>query len=200
MEVSYFSSGGYTMRYVLFVCCILLCAVSVEARDIAGVSVPETMPGDKGAVLTLNGAGIRSKLFFKIYIAQLYLEKPANEAAEVLAADGQKKMIMHFLYEKVSKEQLVEAWNEGFNGNLDEHEKVALAPRINQFNEMFATVGKGDTILLAYVPESGTKVVVAGKEKGIVPGKDFSDALLSIWLGEKPITPDLKKALLNYGK
>jgi hypothetical protein len=32
-----------------------------------------------------------------------------------------------------------------------------------------------------------------------LPGEDFNKALLKIWLGDKPVTEDLKKALLGDG-
>jgi hypothetical protein len=43
-------------------------------------------------------------------------------------------------------------------------------------------------------------VTIAKQEKGVVPGKDFNDALLRIWLGEKPVTKGLKEKLLSYKK
>jgi hypothetical protein len=188
------------MRYFLVICFLLLCSVSVSARDIAGVSIAERVDGANGVSLVLNGAGVRSKLFFKIYIAGLYLENPGNDVATILADEGQKKMVMHFLYDEVDKEKLVSAWNEGFTGNLSAEQIEELTPRIDRFNEMFDTVKKGDIISLEYLPGIGTKVSVAGVEKGSIEGKDFSDGVFAIWLGEKPVTPDLKKALLSYNK
>jgi hypothetical protein len=32
-----------------------------------------------------------------------------------------------------------------------------------------------------------------------IPGEDFYAALLKIWLGEKPVDADLKKAMLGQG-
>jgi hypothetical protein len=186
------------MRYILVICFLLLCTVSVSARDIAGVSIAERIDGTNGVSLVLNGAGVRSKLFFKIYIAELYLENPGTDVATILADEGQRKMVMHFLYNEVDKEKLVSAWNEGFTGNLSNEEVEQLAPRIDTFNEMFTTVKAGDVISLDYLPGIGTKVTVAGNEKGVIAGKDFADGLFAIWLGEKPVTADLKKALLNY--
>lgn len=188
------------MRYILVLCCFLLSVVSASAKDIAGVSVAETLQGSDGTALTLNGAGVRSKVFFKIYVAGLYLQNPATEAAAVIADPGQKEMLMHFLYKEVSKEKLVEAWNEGFTANLSKEQHEALAPRIEQFNAMFETVKQGDTIVIDYLPGKGTVVTIAGQAKGVVEGKDFSDAVFSIWLGQKPVTEDLKKELLSSSK
>jgi len=185
------------MRTLLMVCCLLLCAVPALGREVAGVSIPEKITVADGTELVLNGAGIRSKLFFKIYVAALYLEHPAAEEAAVLADSGHRRMLMHFLYDKVEREKLVDAWNEGFAGNLSEEARATLAERIDTFNAMFDTVEKGDTIVLDYIPGQGTSVSVAGQAKGVIEGKDFSDALFSIWLGAKPVTEELKKDLLG---
>lgn len=185
------------IRSMLLICCFLLNAVSASAVEIAGVSLADKIQGEDGSQLTLNGAGIRSKLFFKIYVAGFYLEHPAKTSAAVLADSGHKQIQMHFLYDKVEKDKLIAAWNEGFEGNLSKDELQALADRISRFNAMFTDVKKGDTILLDYIPEKGTSVTVAGATKGVIEGKDFNDALLSIWLGKKPVTEDLKKSLLS---
>jgi hypothetical protein len=34
-------------------------------------------------------------------------------------------------------------------------------------------------------------------EKGVIEGKDFADALFSVWLGANPVQVDLKTALLG---
>ncbi len=186
------------MRVLIAVCFFVLCVLPASAREIAGINVTETLEGANGVSLSLNGAGVRSKLFFKIYVAELYMENPATEATEVLEDEGQKIMVMHFLYDEVSKDKLVEAWNDGFKSNLSEEQYASLSAKITAFNEMFSTVKKDDTIILDYVPGVGTQVIVAGQNKGVIEGKDFSKAVFAIWLGEKPVTADLKKALLAY--
>ncbi len=77
---------------------------------------------------------------------------------------------------------------------------VALQPRIDSFNEMFVDVTEGDRIELDYVPGEGTVVHIAGSKKGVVEGKDFNDALLLIWLAEKPVTKNLTGQLLSYSQ
>jgi hypothetical protein len=187
------------MRFFVL-CCLLLISVPSNARDIAGVTVQETLQAVDGTVLQLNGAGIRSKFFFDIYTAELYMEHPSNSADEVIGAPGRKRLVMHFLYDKVEKEKLVEGWNEGFTGNSRADEVVKLQERINQFNELFVDVKKNDVIVLDFTPGQGTVVFIANENKGVVPGKDFNDGLLRIWLGDKPVAKGLKKKLLSYKK
>ncbi len=57
---------------------------------------------------------------------------------------------------------------------------------------------KGMAILLDWQPGTGTVVAVDGKTRGKpIAGEDFYRALLRIWLGERPVQDDLKKALLG---
>ena len=184
----------------LIICCLLLTALPVGAREIEGVNVPGNLQGNGGTTLYLNGAGVRTKFFFDIYIAELYMEYPASSAEEVIAADGEKRMIMHFLYSEVGKEKLVDGWNEGFEANCTKAELAALREKIDQFNSFFTDVKRGDVISLDFLPEQGTIVTIAGVKKGLVKGKDFNDALLKIWLGQEPVSSSLKKELLDYRK
>jgi hypothetical protein len=58
---------------------------------------------------------------------------------------------------------------------------------------------KGTTIVLDYLPSvGGTMLEVDGVARGEpMAGDAFYDALLRIWLGERPAQADLKRALLG---
>ncbi len=179
---------------------LLLISLPAYAKDIAGVMVNDSLQTEEGTTLQLNGAGIRSKFFMDIYIAELYMEKPSTVAAEVIGDKGKKRIVMHFLYKEVGKDKLVEAWNEGFKENNSAGDLAKLQERINQFNALFVDVIKDDVIILDYAPATGTVVTIKGQKKGAIPGTDFNDALLKIWLGDKPVSGGLKDNLLSYKK
>lgn len=128
------------------------------------------------------------------------MEQPSSLVNEVIEASGHKRMVMHFLYKEVGKEKLIEGWDEGFADNTKTDEVAKLQDRINTFNDMFVDVKKDDIIVLDFIPDKGTVVTIAKQEKGVVPGKDFNDALLRIWLGDEPVSSELKKELLSYQK
>lgn len=176
---------------------VLVLSFGCSAREIGGVDIAETLTIDDGTSLVLNGAGIRKKLFFDIYIAELYLNKKMSTVEEVIADTGTKRILMHFLYKEIEPEKLVDAWNEGFEANLDKAEHAALQSDIDTFNGYFETVKSGDQVIADYIPGKGTRVKIKGEIKGIIEGKAFNDALLSIWLGEKPVTDRLKNELLG---
>jgi hypothetical protein len=188
------------LRVVLAAGVLILCpgTQAAPAAEVSGVTLPETVTvGSKGARLLLNGAGVRKKLFVKVYVGALYLDEKASRAEEVLDNTGPKRVTMHFLYKKVSSEKLVRAWEEGFAANQGGAEMEALRDRLEKFNGLFQTVHRGDVIRLDILPERGTVVSLNGAERGVVEGADFSRALLEVWLGGKPADKGLKKALLG---
>ena len=57
---------------------------------------------------------------------------------------------------------------------------------------------KGDVILLDFTPEGGFRMSHNGQARGTaIAGEDFYEAVLRIWLGDKPADADLKKRLLG---
>ena len=186
------------MKNTLSALCLLLLVSVAQARELAGVNIDESITlAENKQALQLNGLGIRYKFFFKIYIAALYVQDRSSNAQAIVSSADAKRMSMVFLYDEVPREKLVAGWNEGFENNLTAEQLAALQPRIDQFNAMFETVKQGDVINLDYVPEKGTVVQIKGQQKGVVPGQDFNQALLKIWLGEYPVGDDLKQALLG---
>ncbi len=190
---------GAAAAKTLLICAIFVLIFGVQpvaAREIAGVAVPESVTL-KNKALVLNGAGIRKKLFMKIYVCALYLTAKRTAASEILADPEAKRIVMSFLYKEVGVERQVEGWNKGFRDNNSGEELKGLQDRINLFNSLFTTVRKGDVIRFDYLPEEGTQVWINDTLNGTVPGEDFFAALLKIWLGPKPAEANLKDALLG---
>jgi len=175
---------------------LLVWALPVSALEVAGVNV-----ADKAKVgaseLVLNGAGIRTRAIFKVYVGALYLTEKKAAAADVLAQKGAKRVALTMLRE-LSAQQLNEAFDGGIQANHSAAEVEAMKPRIAELLSLFTDGKKGDVILIDFLPESGTVVSVNGAAKGKpIPGEDFYRALLRIWLGDKPVDGDLKKGLLG---
>lgn len=177
---------------------LLLLNTELAARDIADISLNEQVSVDGiDKPLILNGAGIRYKFFFKIYVGALYLPVKQSNADKILKASQANRIVMHFLYDEVEKEKLVNAWIDGFEENVDETIYITLKDRLLQFNALFPNLHKGDIVQLDYIPQQGTRVTIKGVNKGVIKGDDFNRALLSVWLGEEPVTEELKDAMLG---
>ena len=186
------------MKYRRWISTLALLAATSAALaapgPIAGVTMPDTITIE-GKSLKLNGMGLRTKVVFKVYVAGLYLEAPSKDAAAVLAAD-QVRSIRLAVLRSLKGSQVMEAIEEGFEKN-SKAQIAALKPRLDQLGKMVPNVEKGDDIVMTYVPGKGTVVSVKGGEKGVIEGKDFADALFSVWLGANPVQEDLKKELLR---
>ena len=186
------------MKKILLLLCMMLFAGGVPALEVAGVELPDRIELQAGGTpLVLNGAGIRKKFFFKVYVAALYLPQRQSDAKKILDMDVPRGVQMDILYSKVDREKFVEGWNEGFAANLSEAQMKSLRARLDRFNAMFETLVEGDRILLDYLPGEGTRVTIKGQVKGVIEGQDFNRALLAVWLGDAPVTRHLKTALLG---
>ena len=102
------------------------------------------------------------------------------------------------LLRDLSAQQLNEAFEKGINANTSAVEVEAMKPRIAELLSLFTDGKEGDVILIDYVPDAGTALPLNGARKGKpIPGEDFYRALLRIWLGDKPVDDDLKRAMLG---
>ena len=107
-------------------------------------------------------------------------------------------MQLDFVYKEVASKKLLDTWREGFENNQDAEVLRQLQPRIDQFYGYFATsVIAKDQYVFDYIPTQGTLVSKNGKELGLIPGDDFKNALLEIWLGNHPADKNLKRGLLG---
>ena len=150
-----------------------------RAAELAGATLPDTLTaGDK--TLKLNGLGLRSKAMFKVYVGGLYLESLSKDASMILAADQAKAIRMHFLRD-LTKTQLVEGFQEGFEANAKD--KAGQKAAFDKMLALVPDVKKGDTLTFTYLPGKGTTLQAGNKELGVFEGKGFADAVFSIWLG-----------------
>jgi hypothetical protein len=188
---------GDAMR-PLVLAAALFTAGSALARDVAGLEVPETSVC-AGRTLRLNGAGLRRKLLFRVYVGALYLESASSDPAAILAADAPWKITLHFLRD-VDHEPILEAFREAFDHNSPPGELPGLHAGLARFHEEVMstlTVRAGQELTLVYQPGQGSTLTVPGGASSRVEGKRFADALLLTWLGDHPADRALKEALLG---
>ena len=175
----------------------VMLTLSANDLEVKGVKVDETAQVG-GSTLVLNGAGVRTKLMFKVYVAGLYLTQKQVDATAVISDNGNKRVSMHFLRE-LSAEKLLHGMNEGFEDNNSTTEMIAIEPQTKAFRQMMTSakaVKEGDVIVLD-LTSTGTQVSINGKLLGNIDGAAFNQALLRVWLGAKPVDAALKKAMLG---
>jgi len=173
------------------------CAVAAEVE---GVKLPDTVRfSEGGPELLLNGAGVRTRVFFRVYIGALYLQQKTGSAKSAIAATGAKRIEMHILRD-ITADQFYSSLNDGLKANLSPAELAKIEPQLKQLEAIFQAVKAtrdGDVIRLDYAPSAGTRVTVNGESKGVVPGEEFNRSLLRVWLGSQPVDAALKKAMLG---
>ena len=180
---------------------VLLVSLSAlaGAAEIAGITLGDRMRVG-AAELVLNGAGLRKRLFFKVYVAGLYLTQRKRSPLEVFALAGPKRASITFLRDLPAQE-LVLALTDGIRDNCSPDQRQALKGRVDALaaNLLSLRQGKkGDVITVDWLPDQGTVVTLNGEVKGEpIPGYDLYLALLRVWLGEHPTSVGLKRALLG---
>lgn len=173
---------------------LLLTAGSARALEVKGVSLPASL-SVQGETLQLNGYGIRHKFFFSIYVGSLYTAKPVTDTRQALAAPGAKLIRMDFLYHRVGRKKIIEAFAEGLAKNSPQLVGSAAAKTfLGWFTRDFV---RGDRVDL----ELGADGTVVARQNGQELGRLHSPALargiLLIYLGKKPADGDLKAGMLR---
>lgn len=194
---------AFCTRLLLASACLFAAsAFSVYAAEVGGVKLDDTVTV-ANQELRLNGAGIRYKAIFKVYVAGLYVNGKKTTVPEILAASGPRRMAIVMLRD-VSSADFSESFMAGIQNNSDSAEQAKLANQLKTFKELFATIPamkKGDVLAADWIPGSGMQVLHNGKKlvEGI-PDIAFYNAFLKIWLGEKPADSDLKRQLSGTGQ
>jgi len=174
-------------------------AAYAQPAELEGVKLAPTMQAG-AATLQLNGAGVRTRAIFSVYVAALYVPQKATDAGALLAQKGPRRITLTML-RTVDADTFAEALNDGLRKNHSEAQLAGFKSQIETLNANLKAAGeakKGDVIHLEFAPDAGTRVTVNGQAKGAaIPGEDFYTAVLRIWLGDKPVDGNLKKGLLG---
>lgn len=169
--------------------------------EISGVKL-EDAPDLHGTKLQLNGAGVRYKAVFKVYVAGLYLGKKAATPEEVYAAAGPKRLSITLLRE-IDSNELGKAFTKGIEDNTPRGEMSKLIPGLVRMGQVFADQKRllaGENFTIDWIPGTGTVLTVKGKQQGeAFRDIEFFNALMRIWLGPQPADWKLKEALLSKG-
>ena len=172
---------------------------SAQPAELEGVKLEPTAQVG-GVPLTLNGAGVRTRAIFKVYVASLYVPAKASSAAALLGQKGPRRVAITML-RNVDADTFAGALVEGLQKNHSEAQFAGFKAQADALSASLKAAGeakKGDVIHIDFAPDTGTRVTVNGKPQGnAIPGEDFYTALLRIWIGDKPADADLKKGMVG---
>jgi hypothetical protein len=147
--------------------------------------------------LVLNGTGLRTRLFFKVYAAGLYLSEKSMEADSVLSSASPKVLQLQFLRD-VGADTIRGAWSNGFSKNCLSLCTESL-PKIALLNGLMKDLKNGDSLSFSFKPDE-IAVELNGASLGKVEGSKIDQNILAIFLGKEPPTPELKAGLLGLKK
>lgn len=184
------------MKKIVLALSALLFSLQALAASIDGHPMPDQLAVEDTQLL-LNGAGLRDKFMFDLYVGGLYLPQKSSDAAAIIAADEEMALRLLIVSSRITSENMSEATLEGFQHSLGD-KQAAMQPRIDQFLLSFKEqIKEGDVFEMLYLPETGVVISKNGKALNVVEGLDFKAALFGIWLGEKPAQESLKKEMLG---
>ena len=175
-----------------------------DAATVAGVHFPESVTiTPEGPALVLNGAGERKILMLRIYAIALNLTERASTLDDAVGIKGPKRMHMVMLRNEITAKQVHDHVIARIEDGTQPSEMAVMKSRLTELERIIATervINLGGSIMLDFVPLRGTLIRVNGGLKGEpIPGEDFYNALLRIWLGDRARSLTLRDQLLGHG-
>ena len=192
------------MRRWLILVAALCWTAAASAVEVGGAIIPDTarLTAD-GPELLLNGAGERWIMLFKIYAIGLYLPAKRSTMNDVLALPGPKRLLLVIQRHELTGKQIHDYLISRIGDGTQQDEMAAMKAKMDDLDRIInaeRVIRRGGTIALDYLPGQGTVIRVNGSAKGApIPGEDFYQALLKIWLGERAKSATLRDALLGRG-
>ena len=183
-----------TLKMFLWVIAIqCFVAGGLMAASCEGLEFPDSIR-TRNETLVLNGLGPRFATMAKIrvYVAGLYVPVKTSDADVLIKSQGAKQLLMKFQRD-VSAEQSRGAWEKG----LGKASKIYpnITDRIPQLMAAMNDMKKGEQMIYSFT-EDQVEILVRGESKAVIKGRDFTEALFSVWL-KYPPNKEFSKGLLG---
>lgn len=189
-----------SVRAVLTALVGAMLLLPVWARTVEGHLYDEqiTLGGQQ---LVLNGAGVRQVVWFKGFTVGLWVPRRSAEPSQLMTQDGAKRLRMALLVDNISSEELVKALQGGVVKRVSEADRERMKPRLETLARQIRALGtfrENDMIDLDFLPSRGMQLRLNGQARGDwIPGADLYEAILSIYIGDRPVDKRLKPRLLG---
>ena len=169
--------------------------------------VSETLDGEsytESYTMVATGVALREKTMLKVdvYAIVSYLDATVtlegDKAAALITIESPKRLQMEIL-RGFSKDKLVKSFTDIIDKNYDDDSAFAedLAIFLAYFEK---DAEEGDELIFDYHPAVGLKTSVNGELKGTIENSAFTEALWTVWFGEKPANKGMKESLLEQAK
>jgi hypothetical protein len=153
---------------------------------------PQTFTPEGGTPLPLAGQATREVLLGRLalYNIALYAEGPAVDQARLGADDAAKALRFEVRYEDDLRRRVVIDWRGELVPSLE-------TPATTHLRATFGSLRLGDVLIVEYVPGKGTTVRINKMIAAAGANHDLMLAFLDHWLGQQPVSEDIKGQLLR---
>lgn len=178
------------MRSTLALAAALLLSLPGQAfaRRCNDVTMRDSVEVD-GQTLVLNGMGVREATVFNVdvYVAGLYLPEANADGNAIVAANGLKQIVLHFV-RSVTREDMAESLQDSFGD-------AGVASRFA--NMLPEEINEGTVLVFTHRPGTGLEVRLGRRVRGTMSGDAFATAFFRIFVGPNPPNRGLKRGLLG---
>jgi len=160
---------------------------NTEAADISGYTLPDTISRFNKSY-SLSGCGLREMLFSDIYLLGLYLETPTADPATI--RNSGRIFLLKVLYKGDLPEDLPALWSEPLARQLS-------SEYLDILQDIYDKVDNGDSVEISFEP--GEREIVRINDTIEIRETEIAlmPALTNLWLGEEPVSGNLKRLLLK---
>ena len=173
----------------------MVVGVSSMGMVVQDVNLKDTIT-QNNVELQLNGAGVRTKYFLKLYVGSLYLPEKTKDGNAIVMSKEPMSIKLNIISKMITAEKLKQALKEGFE-TVEPAKLKRIEKEVEEFNGVFTDeIQLGD--IYSFDAENGVVVVSRnGKHLITIDNQEFKEALFGIWLGDKAVDKDLKKGMLG---
>ncbi|HEX5310819.1 chalcone isomerase family protein [Aquabacterium sp.] len=204
MKSAWIDTGRKWMTSLLWAAAVGLGATGTawsQSAEMVGVNYPGALRVE-GVSLVLNGSGVSYRGMSKQYTVGLYTPRKSDRVETALAGFNSPLQLRFVMLQNLRMDELGMAITRGMEANSERDEFFRLVPAIRTMGDVFSRIKRleaGDTLAIEYVPRRGTMFLVNEQPVGLpIADPTFFQALTRVWLGKKPVTQDLKDALLDF--
>ncbi len=147
----------------------------------------------KDVSMELKGVALKRVFYMKAFVAGFYSEK--NMPANVL--DNIPKRIDVSYFVNIPVDKLCRYTERMMKLNMGDKGFNSVTAQVALMKKYFVNLKPGDQYAITYLPNEGTQFEYNGELIGTIPGEQFAKGLFSVWIGEKPMDPHLKKQILG---
>lgn len=171
--------------------------LGLQLSLLAALNAPAALDEDDTRFELVGQGAFRWKRLIHAYDASLHAGK--DSAPATLLSGAPIRLEIHYRRE-FSAADIVSGGDALLRRNVSAEAWKSLQDRLAKLNQAYVDVKPGDRYTLTYVPGKGTTLRLNGNPLVTVEGADFAAAYFRIWLGEDPISPQLRDLLLGKGR